>query len=307
MVGAPHCNGADGDLADAMIRRMCIPHDLPAMDCYMEREERFVAQDVARLGVSAVPALERALAAFEREGVRASCPDRWAWIPLIYAKVQGEASFPRLRTFSLPSPHFLATPLTAAFELSLNLTSYVSATEEPAALWTCYRAVDEPRNALNAVVLGWLRNDRKWMESRLSSAGRLSLRRRGSWRSLRKGFPHGRRPASLAVAYRFLMPGAWSTPSEPLDQVRGRPLETPDLARPEIDTEFFDGLGRVCGRYQVHFVREERNNVMFRHYYLVSDDDLTELIKVISACAGQADPVTPNGRGERSERDVLER
>lgn len=269
---------------EQLFQRFCVRREIPIMGCGTENLVRQTAQQLVRMGREALPAIQSELDLLEDDRHGSRCADQHAWILWAYSRIAGAEALPRLDRLSQNPKSPLTPALGIAYELAYGLTSYVRGSDTQWPRLSCYRAIDEPREALNAVVLGWLQQDRAGLESRLSPRAKAAFRRAASWDSLRKAFPLGRDVRSLAVGYRFDFPGEWSTPYESFERVPGHLTMVPELATARIDTGFRDKRGRPCGSFTAKFVRRVEGEYHTPIYYL-DNTDIRALLKVVTGCA----------------------
>ncbi len=260
--------------------------------CGQSSAARAVAMSLARLGDSAVPAIERELDS--SQSLPHEFRDRSIWLQLAYARIRGRAAYPRLRRLegdpSLgPDRHNLDSPIA----LALNLTSYVSDSRPLAKIIRCNRG-PEPRDPLDRLILAWQKGDRPWLESSLGPIGKTALYALlagNTWESMRAELWHGTPADGVAIGYRFETPGEWSEPEETLEEGGSSGgnatvnLETPF----ELETLFTDRSGAECGRKRIRFLRTGGGTSPDR--YAVDAADLRELLVLIASCAAEAGPM----------------
>lgn len=250
------------------------------------REDRAVARSLVRLGVLAIPDIEEALDSIERLGQQSKFATNSGWLLFAYARIEGSAAYPRLRRMiGKPELAFLQNGLDNSLALSLGLTSYVSASQVPMRISRCRR--DEPRDALDQLILAWERNDRPWLEAILGPSARAALNtllKGRTWEGMRAELWHGDSSADVAVGYRFEVPGPWSEPEETLDDRAEHENATMSLANPDLDTLFTDGAGGDCGRHRVKFLKTQVDGSA-AVTYLVDNSDLGDLLRSIASCA----------------------
>lgn len=253
------------------------------------KQRRAAARELLRRRTKAVAEIEAGLADLKATSEQSSITDNSDWLLCAYAAIRGPSAFTAVFDFSgVPG---LTRPLVRnALSLSLGITSFV-----PSTLGTTSgnnircRAV-EPRDALDDLILGWMRGDESQVKPLLGARARAALGRMlesSSWTELRGRW----RPSewkSGAVGYRLGIPGRWSEPIETLDEERHE-SRTPD-SRFMIQTEFVNGKGRSCGGMQVAFVEraaspDDRLTAGLLKAYDVDNEDLDELLRLISQCA----------------------
>ncbi len=245
--------------------------------------ERSVARELASRGRAAVPELDRVLGSIERDGEDSPFFDRAGWFLFAYATAQGPASASRLtRMIRNPKLEPLHISLDRAIALSLGLTSYVSSGREGGPLIICRR--QEPKDALDELLLALERGDRSELESILGPEARMALDRLlegKSWEATYQELWPAAPGGSSAVGYLFDIRGRWSEPEETLEENRGDgddPLTSPEIA---LHTQFTTKTGKNCAAYLVGFKKVRQFG---RGRYLVANINLGDLVESIHAC-----------------------
>jgi hypothetical protein len=245
------------------------------------KADRPVAEALVNMGPRAVPDIETALNSIETQGGDSAFAVNSDWLLDVYARILGSAAFPRLRAMlSNPQLAYLRAGVAHAIALSLGITSYVPDSAEPGEIAPCSGVV-EPQLRLDQLILAWERDDRQWVEANLGPTSIEALHRLltgTSWQAVRAKIWKANLSRSVAVGYRFVTPGWWSSVAdEPF--VAGTLERNP--ADPEIECIFTDSAGRACGTYRVKFLQTKN------HYtnYLVNSADVAGLLGVISSCA----------------------
>src|SRR5580700_9273428 len=253
-----------------------------------DRDDRALTRSIVRLGASAVPAVEDALDSFEARGEKSEVAFKAGWLLLAYASIQGPAAVPRLRRLhDKPGFENYAFRLDKAVALALGLTSYVSplrsfhlcstndsgATSESRAPCVapsrevpmhnirCDRG-DEPRDALDRLILAWVTNDPESLEVGLGPRAKAALDQllQGpTWTAMRADFLPSTPGKSVAMGYRFAALGRWSEPDETLQDTRGPGTLEGDYVNPVIETQLVNGSGADCGSLPVNFVQLPRS------------------------------------------------
>lgn len=248
--------------------------------------ERAVARELGRRGKAAVPELDRVLDSIEDEDDGSPFFQKSGWFLFAYARIQGSAAVPRLRTM-IRNPRLdpLRVTLDRAIALSLGLTSYLSTGRESTQLFTCRR--QEPKDALDDFVLALERGDQSGLESDLGSDARTVLNRLldgKPWTVVYQEIWHTSPGGQRAVGYLFDIPGRWSQPEETLEDNRdyaNAPLTSAEVV---LATQFTTSTGKDCAK---HMVRFRRVSQFGRARYLVDSPDMKELIASISSCFAQ--------------------
>jgi hypothetical protein len=257
--------------------------------CGQVRRERAAAKSLADMGTSAVQEVEKTLASIETATQESPSALGAGWILSVYAKIKGPAASTRLLKMSANArPGSFFINLDHAFALAFDLTSYVSATRQPGTVFHCHRH-GEPRDALDQLILAWVRNDLPLLEAGLGpdAAAALKAMLRGkTWQQFRASLASDRMPKNAALGYRFGLSGTWAQPDESLelDRTRGDAEILSEQNDFRIDTLFKDRLGRDCGRFHVNFVKSSSDNDDDLSY-LVNNFDLEQLLGLINACA----------------------
>jgi hypothetical protein len=258
---------------------------LAAFDCgsslERKRDNREVANSLVRLGGSAVPDLDKAIDSISKNGEHSTYAINAEWLLYAYATIKGPTSSPRFwRLIEDSKVEFLRPALDDSLALALGLTSYVDSRRLLAKTFTCRHP--QPRDALNLLVLAWLRGDRQWLEASLGPNAMEALRAT-AWADLRVRVPSYQKRV-LAVGYRFEPAGSWSQPELTLDPQQPESVHTTE--NPELDTTFVDRSGAGCGTHHVRFLMAALQNTS-RASYLVDSSDLRELLELVSSCASK--------------------
>jgi hypothetical protein len=259
----------------------------------MEREgqeDQPAIRALVGLGASAIPDLEAAFDVIEARGLESGIAGHEWPLFRAYAEIKGRAAYPRLRKM-VGSPQFdswLATTIRAgldsAIALSFGLTSYVSAIRTPIATFNCDG--DRPQDILDQLILAWEKDDRPWLKRQLgpnAAAALDSLLEGRTWSDVRAQLWPGQASPDNAVGYHFQDLGVRSG-LVPTDQAPGHAV--PPGAAPqgppttEISTLFKSAAGSDCGSYRVRF---------YTPTYLVDNQDLAGLLRLIASCAAGAD------------------
>ena len=260
--------------------------DIRVFGCGITQEvlrERLVARELASRGKATVPELDRVLGSIERDGLDSPFFDRGGWFLFAYARAQGPDSVSRLtRMIRSPKLDSLHISLDRAIALSLGLTSYVSSGREAGPLIICRR--QEPKDALDELLLALERRDGSELESSLGPEARMALDRllegksreaiyQELWPAIRDG--------SSAVGYLFDIRGRWSEPEETLEENRDDGDAPTTAAEVALDTQFKTSKGKDCAKYLVGF---KKISQLGRARYLVNNTNLGDLIRSINIC-----------------------
>jgi hypothetical protein len=251
------------------------------------------ARSLVKFGDSAVPAIEKELDSIEVNG------DKWGaahWLLLAYSKIKGVTAYPRLQRMNSDNKlDFLRGDVDDAIALSLGLTSYVSSEFLPGRAFHCARG-DEPRDALDLLILAWERNDREWLQTCLGPHGKTALTSLSTgrpWAETRSDLWRGASNRRVAVGYHFAV--EWPDPEETLGDGRSNSYASSgrsdaamkESVRPEIETAFESGVGNICGTFQVRFLKIQTGAPPSYLTYLVDNSDLVDLFRLISSCASE--------------------
>jgi hypothetical protein len=237
------------------------------------QEDRPAIRALVGFGASAIPDLEAAFDVIEARGLGSGFAGHEWPLFRAYAEIKGPAAYPRLRKM-IRSPQFdfplvtVRAGLDSAIALSFGLTSYVSAVRTPAKTFNCLG--DKPQDILDQLILAWERDDRTWLEQQLGPnavATLSSLLNGRTWADMRGQLWPGKSNPGAAVGYRFQ---AAVPPAQ-------RPPGPPSI---EINTLFKSAVGSDCGSYRVRF---------YTPTYLVDNQDLEGLLRLIASCATGAD------------------
>lgn len=258
-----------------------------------EVRDRAEAKKLVSKGAPAAAVIETALKSLVKNGP-ASPASRNQWLLYSYAKIEGPNAYPLLQKLSDRSD--LSLPPNSAgmaIALALGLSSYITPAYAPNVLHEC--SSDEPRNAMDALIVGWITGEQFYLERSIGPNARAvwrNLLEGTSWSGLRTQYWHGTPPDTAAIGYRFEIPGPWAEPLETLEQREGRNLGE-DLDDPEIAVTFKDAAGRDCGRHLVRF-SSGRSRVLEssvpairrgRPHYVVDSKDIEKILRTISSCA----------------------
>jgi len=258
--------------------------------CGQITAQEAAARPLIKLGVSAIPHIERELDSIEELAGGSKYALGAVWLLDAYAEIAGPAAFARLRKMlSNPNLAFLRPGLDRAIALSLTLTSYVSGSHVPGRMIRCDRR-GEPRDALSQLILAWERNDCRWIQGSLgprASGSLTSLLEGRTWAEMRADLWHGASGNDVAVGYRFEAPDWWSRP----DATLGKEREYAALAHPEnpdFETRFMNASGGDCGKHRVKFLATPMGAGPGDLMYVVDNSDLEELLRLIGSCAERA-------------------
>ena len=249
-----------------------------------EQADRETANALVKLGDSALPDLERAFDSILKSGQKSHFAFNSAWLFYAYARLLGRSAYPRLAQLIDSSPaDFQRFGLDNAMALALGLTSYVGPYRSAVGPFICEQPA--PRDALDQLISGWQRNERGTLESALGPRAKAVLQPKienGGWDALRTRLLTSSIPRPSAVGYHFDVAGGWSEPRETLAP---RSYDGIFAAFGNLLTSFYDKTGISCGSMRVLFVQVPHSTSITRNRFVVDSPDVTELLKVISACS----------------------
>lgn len=249
----------------------------------LAEDDRKAARSLVKLGALAIPDLQDALDSIELRGQKSEFVTNAGWLFHVYARIMGPTAYARLfRIIGDPKLAFLQNSLDDSVALAFGLTSYVSFNHAAGRIPHC--RAEQPRDALDQLILAWERNDQSSMEANLGPNGRSALDRiiKGkTWSEVRAKLWRGQSASYVAVGYHFEVSGLWSEPEETLDDEKHSIAKYP--REPELDTVFENRQGGGCGTHRIIFKKaaHEDGSTM----YLIDNGDLEELLHVIGSCA----------------------
>jgi hypothetical protein len=292
LLAARDANGQAGDQSPSELIRSLSeePERRPFMaGCgQTNNAQRGTARELVQLGRAAVANLDQAFDSIEKKGSKSSLFLNAEWLFLAYARILGPAAAPRLERMTKNAK--LASHrrnLDYAFALSFHLTSYVSGHSERAASSFCRR--QEPKDALDTLIVSLERNDLPRLESVLGPEARRALDhalQTRSWEAVRQEIWQSRPGVHNAVGYRFDIRGPWSEPEETLGEkekdYRDTPLTSDSVV---LDTQFTNSAGKDCVRYKVDFRRVyDPPGVSI---YKIDSANVEDLLHAIAACTSE--------------------
>ena len=300
----------------------------PASTCSSDsakyRDDRAITKLLVGWGSLAVPAIEDALDSFEARGEESKVASKLDWLLLAYARIKGPAAFPRLRRMynrrlSVYAADSYENDLDRSVALALGLTSYVSARVGRQALRQCAldtarslsrtpcvapwrqipllaincNRVDEPRDALDRLILAWEQDDRVSVEASLGARAKIALDQLlegRAWTTVRSNLLPVKAGRRVALGYQFVLTGRWAEPDGTLEEDSGSGTFEAALVNPEIETLFTNSSGVACGKVRLSFSETPITRLPRLVKYLVDNPDLADLLQVISSCAANAVP-----------------
>ena len=248
-----------------------------------DRQNIAAARSLVSLGASAIPNIEEALDSIEKFGKRSEFAINAGLLLDAYARIKTQTAYSRLRRMiENPELHFLGIRLDSSVARAFGLTSYVSGYRAPMRIVHCRG--EEPRDALDHLILAWERNDRALLESSLGPNAKValdSLLAGRTWEDMRTELWRGKSGPGVALGYRFAISGRWSEPEIRIEDDRNSAGAVYMTVNPELDTLFRNVSGDDCGRRQVKFLNAKGVSSM----YLVDNSDLRDLLSLLASCA----------------------
>lgn len=251
------------------------------------QKDRGIAARLVKLGAPSLPDIEGALDSVENGGPQSKFFTSSGWLLYAYARIKGPTAYPRLsRMIGKPQLGSLEYSLDVAVAVSLGLTSYVDSLRAPGPAILC--RAEEPRDALDRLVLAWLGGDRPAVEASLgpsANAALKSLLKGKTWAEVRADlWPHNCGPMT-AAGYRFDVAGRWAEPEETLEGERPQPAVAATAQAPTLDTQFTNHSGVACGNHYVRFLGVSTVPNGPAVNYLVDNSNLADLLSMIASCA----------------------
>jgi hypothetical protein len=237
---------------------------------------------LVKLGPAALPPVRDALESIATLGDRSPFIRAWDELAHVYAKLQGPAAFPTLRSMADHQPGY---GYDGAIALALGLTSYVDASREREQGTVICRAV-APRYPLDRLILAWLQTDLPSLKAGLGPDGRAAMKRMladRSWSAMLAAVSAEEVPDHPAVGYKFEVAGPWSKAEMNLDGSKPpRTVSNLDFpTNPTIDTRFASRTGNDCGQLRIRFLLDRKDDGW---KYLVDDANLEQILRVLSSC-----------------------
>jgi hypothetical protein len=293
IVFLPAASAAQESQALELIQVLTYASDRPGKEAVMlgmfscgANEDLAIAKQLLKLGVTAIPDLEAAIGSIANKGERSEFSYNGQLLPLIYAHIRGNDAYDRLDQLARsPGITSLGWSLDSAIAISQSITartSVVKAMTSSGRIFHCRG--EEPRDALNRLISGWLQNDPQRVAESLGPSASSVLRgyysQSGRWTSLRGRLGPLNFDSYEAVGYRFEAAGAWSVPDGILD-APGLEVSINSIssARSGLETTFVSRSGRECGRLRVSFDRVPNGR------FVVNSTRIVELLGLISTCA----------------------
>ncbi len=258
-------------------------------------QDRNVARALVKIGPPALVELQKELTLVEARGSISECPANIALLLGAFAQIAGPAAEPQVRRIAGDLTLRLGLAAEDALALSLDLTSYVSPLRPTALISRCRG--NEPKDALDTVIVGWQKNDPALLEQGLSPAAKKtlhSLLSRKSWVELRAESWRGILADRTSLGYRFEVRGRWAEPDWPLrDQGGADPIGGTGTFG--LRTRFTDIDGVDCGHYTVYFFATTYDPKGQARTFSVDNADLAGLLNLIASCASRQEPQSNQG------------
>jgi hypothetical protein len=255
--------------------------------CGGSTDDRAAEASLVKLGNAAVPELESALGSLEQNGRSSVFALNGGWLLLAYAEIKGLSARERLLELQgRPQLAFLRTSLRNAISISLSLTSYISSSTPSEKIFRCRDG--QPRDAMDQLILAWLRNDQQLFEASLSprSEGALNvLEEREGWEGMRAQLWRPKRDDGFALGYRFSADPSWSLPDQKVEGDSSQNQLLQPAENPAIETVFVNATGGDCSRREMKFIGIRDNPASQKTIYLVDETDMEGVLRLLSSCA----------------------
>ncbi len=286
---------AQGESPDEIIRFLTYQTDrsgklaveMGLFGCGGGADDRAAEESVVRLGGAAGPELETALVSLESSGDSSPFALNAGWLPVAYAKIKGRSASDRLLELERePQLAFLRASLQNALSISLSLTSYISSSTHTGKKFLCRDG--QPRDALDGIVLGWLRNDRQLLDASLSARSKTAvneLEKRIGWSGVRAQLWKVGTADGAAIGYRLSADASWSLPDDTLIENQQKGGAAQHRENPVVETRFVTAAGNACGQRQTKFVSTREDPTSGRRTYLLDESDIEGLLRLLSSCA----------------------
>jgi hypothetical protein len=239
------------------------------------KRDQEAIERLVSLGEQSVPALEEEFGAISKKGDSARHSPNTALLLYAYARIGGTRAFPLLRDMELSQHFSFATvPLDGAIAVAMGLTSYLSIAHPSLRVLVACQG-QQPRNALDQMIVAWERGDPLWFETSLgeTAARAVAVKDDDEWQAFRRTF--WRDAPNAAIGYKFQVPGSLTEPS---------PNEEGKL---DVDTAFYDRNGRNCGNMMIKFIQGAPSKPPGYLRYVVDNPNIADVLRLISACARQ--------------------
>jgi hypothetical protein len=208
-----------------------------------QKRDQEVIDRLVSLGERSGPAIEEEFAAVSKKGENGRYTPNIQQLFYAYAKVRGPRAFPRLREMELSQQFsFVTGTLDGAIAVALGMTSYLSIAHSSARIVVACLG-QQPRDALDQMIVAWERGDRLWFETSLgeTAARAVAVKDDDEWQAFRRTFWQD--DPIAAVGYKFQVPANLSEPSIPIQ------AHVPDVNpffRPRFDTISDEERGNGC-------------------------------------------------------------
>ncbi len=226
-------------------------------------------------GAAALPAIEARL------GSKTASDVGWGWLVQALAAIRGPEAVPQLRAWAERGKS-----VDAALATARGWTSLVSDSREIVRLRVFRCRGPEPRDALDRLLLGWLRGDRTWLEGALGPRAKQALSaalRERPWPVFQQKLGW-HEPRGGGVGYRFDVDGRWGEAEHQF-----RPRENQGKASPEgregivtMPVILKTAAGEDCGEVRVGFLTPAARGL---GEYLVETDEMVRLLQLAAKCA----------------------
>lgn len=253
--------------------------DSPAKKKDQEAIERLVS-----FGERSAPALEQEFDAISKKGGDGQHTPNLQQLFYVYARIRGARAFPLLRDMELrPNLGSETVSIDGAIAVALGLTSYLSIAHPSLRVLVDCQG-QQPRDALDQMIVSWERGDPLWFETSLgeNAARAVAVKDDEEWRAFRRAF--WRDSPNAAIGYKFQVPGSLSDSSMLIPFQARVPNDERKL---DLDTAFYDRNGRNCGHMMIKLIQEATPKPPGYLRYVVDNPNVAEVLQLISACARQ--------------------
>lgn len=245
--------------------------------CGTANADRTAAIELIGLGEKAIPEIEKELREIEKPTGRHRYGARW--IQQAYAQLRGRSAYDQLFRIAYDSRQSRGLSSNEdAIALALGITSYVTSQTAVGRNFRC-SGPEEPRDALNRLLAGWLRSDRDAIVSALAPAAKASFENLAPSPSWRSGAPEW-----TAVGYQFDGGGSWAEPAARLSQTHQ--IDARQEARTvELTGQLKSFDGQPCDNFRLRVVQRTPAEDGRYLRYAVDLDDVAAFLQSVSTCA----------------------
>ncbi len=251
------------------------PQQLGLFSCGSVAADEAAVQALVGFGTAALPVIEARLQS------KTANHAGWHWLVQALAAIRGPEAVPQLRAMAERGRN-----VDAALATARGWTSVISDSREILRLRVIRCRGPEPRDALDRLVLGWLRGDQAWLEGALGPRAKQALAAavgERSWKAFQQELGW-REPQGGGVGYRFDVDGRWGEAEH-----KFRPRDKQGKASPEgqggvvtLPVVWKTAAGEDCGQTRVGFVPPASQAF---GEYSVETDEIGALLKLVAGCA----------------------